>query len=137
MLAEQFGELLEILLGPVVHRIFQLGMLLDVVGQDVADLINRRGDQPADDLHCEIGFGTLEFLLDHRDEAAQRGALLVREFHAGARAELQEKRHHVLGVDVDAPQEVRRDDDDMRLETVVGLYLQDMLGTDDEERILF
>ena len=50
VLAQQVRELLEVLLGPVVYRIFQLGMLLDVVGQDVADLINRRGDQPVDDV---------------------------------------------------------------------------------------
>ena len=112
-------------------------MLLHVVSQDVADLINRRRDQSADDLDRKIGFATFEFLFDHRDEAAQRLAFGVGELHAVPRSELQEERHQVFGVDVDAAQEVRRDDEDMRLEAVVGLYLQDMLRSDDEERVLF
>jgi len=39
--------------------------------------------------------------------------------------------------DVDALEKIRGDDDKMGLETVVGLYLQDVLGAEDEERILF
>ena len=50
---------------------------------------------------------------------------------------MQEKRHHAFGVDVDALEKIRGDDDKMGLETVVGLYLQDVLGAEDEERILF
>ena len=135
--AEQLGELPEILLRTVVYRAVDLGMLREVVGQDVPDLVDRRGDQSADDLARKIRLGAFQFLFDHRDKTPERLALGLREFHAGERAELQEKRHHAFGVDVDALEKIRGDDDKMGLETVVGLYLQDVLGAEDEERILF
>ena len=112
-------------------------MLLHVVSQDVADLINRRRDQSADDLDRKIGFGTFEFLFDHRDEAAQRLAFGVGELHAVPRSELQEERHQVFGVDVDAAQEVRRDENDVCFEAVVGLHLQYVFRTEDEKRVFF
>ena len=105
--------------------------------KDAGVTVDRRGDQSADDLARKVRLGAFQFLFDHRDKTPERLALGVREFHAGERAELQEKRHHAFGVDVDALEKIRGDDDKMGLETVVGLYLQDVLGAEDEERILF
>jgi len=104
--AEQLGELPEILLRTVVYRAVDLGMLREVVGQDVPDLVDRRGNQPVDDIVREMGFFAPGFTLDLRDETAYRVAFLVRERQAGVGCELQEKLEQVFCVDVDAAQEI-------------------------------
>ena len=94
--AQQVRELLEIF----------FGMLRGVVVEDVPDLVDRRGNQPVDDIVREMGFFAPGFTLDLRDETAYRVAFLVRERQAGVGCELQEKLEQVFCVDVDAAQEI-------------------------------
>ena len=77
MLAQQLRELSEILVGPVVRGILHFGVLREVTLQDLSDLIDRSGNQTADDLGREFALRTLRLLFDQRDEVAQRLALLV------------------------------------------------------------
>ena len=104
--AQQVRELLEIFFGPVVYGILYFGMLREVVVEDVPDLVDRRGNQPVDNIVREMGFFAPGFTLDLRDETAYRVAFLVRERQAGVGCELQEKLEQVFCVDVDASQEI-------------------------------
>lgn len=135
VLAQQVRELLEVLLGPVVYRILYFGMLREVVVEDVPDLVDRRGDQPVDDVVREMGLLAPGFTLDLRDETAYRVAFLVRERQAGVGRELQEKLEQVFCVDVDAAQEIGRNDDYVGPEILLRLDLEDILRAEDEDRI--
>ena len=132
MLAQQVRELLEVLLGPVVYRVLYFGMLREVVVEDVPDLVDRRGYQPVDDVVREMGLLAPGFTLDLRDETAYRVAFLVRERQAGVGRELQEKLEQVFCVDVDAAQEIGRNDDYVGPEILLRLDLEDILRAEDD-----
>ena len=121
--AQQVGELLEILFGTVVRIVLLFGMLREVVVHDIPDLVNRCGDQSADDVEREMGLRPAGFAFDLGDHAAHGAALFGRQRQCG-------------DVDVDAAHEVGRYGDDVGLEILLRIYLQDIFRGKDEHRIL-
>ena len=111
-------------------------MLREVVVHDIPDLVNRCGDQPADDIEREMGLRPAGFAFDLGDHAAHGAALFGRQRQCGIFDEFEEQRHHVFDVDVDAAHEVGRYGDDVGFEILLRIYLQDIFRGKDEHRIL-
>lgn len=135
VLAQQAHELLEIehtaaAYGGLVNRLCRL-----VAVEDVANLVDGRRDQSADDVVAEEGLGPLEFMPHLLDEAAQHLALLLSKFDAGLIGIAEKERHHALDVDVDMPHELGGDGYHVGLELVVGVGLDDVLGRIDEQAV--
>ena len=136
MFAQQDHELPEVGLGPALRGGLLLRMLFEVVLQRAAHLVEQRGDQPAENFGDERSVGHAGLLVDQREEAAQRAALLVVERQGRMGRELQIERHHPGGVDAEPLDEVARDGDHVRPEMLARMDLDDVLRDIEEQVVL-
>lgn len=98
MVAQQLQELPEIGFIAVLHPGLRFGVFREIGLEQVADFVDRRGDQFADDVAGELQFGLLKLGVDQTDVIAERFALRAPQLDAGVVGQLQEQLQDAFGV---------------------------------------